>query len=66
MDSSESYESTENNGDNIAELKEENMLMKECLSANLDLETVVEEILSAKRHPSVKKEKKRRFKMTEE
>ena len=54
------------NDDLSGALKEENEIVRECMSTNLDLETVVDDILSAKRHPSISKEKKRRFKMTAE
>lgn len=66
FDTSDDGESSEMNDDFSGALKEENEIVRECMSTNLDLETVVDDILSAKRHPSISKEKKRRFKMTTE
>jgi len=45
---------------------EESVVTSSAYSAMVDLNMMVDDILTAKRHPSIKAEKKRRFKMTEE
>ena len=47
-------------------LKNEEVIISECLSQQQDLEAMVDDILYSRRHPSIRKEKKRRFKMSDD
>lgn len=61
-----SQESSSDSLQRRQDLLEESVVTSSAYSAMVDLNMMVDDILTAKRHPSIKAEKKRRFKMTEE